>query len=73
MGLRRKIPVFGKWLAVAGCIFLLSVFLCDVVTGGVARADMGPKPSITVKVVCSHPLSLNDGVTIIVLRATSIF
>ena len=51
MGFRRKIPAFGKWLAMAGCIFLLSVFLCNAVTGGVARADMGPKPSITVKVV----------------------
>ena len=51
MGFRRKIATVGKWLAMAGCIFLLSVFLCDVVTGGVARADMGPKPSITVKVV----------------------
>ena len=51
MGFRRKIPDFGKWLAMAVCIFLLPVFLCDVVTGGVARADMGPKPSITVKVV----------------------
>lgn len=51
MGFRRKIATVGKWLAMAGCIFLVSVFLYDAVSGSVARADMGPKPSIMVKVV----------------------